>query len=386
MNAHATFAPSSAARWFACPGSIRLCADLPTVPSAYAEEGSAAHELAATCLEDGDDAAAHIGAVIPIGQRSFTVDEEMAESVQVYLDLVRSYAEDGYELRSEVKLDLGHLWPGQFGTGDAVLFNEAIHDLQIVDFKYGKGIEVEPDENPQLLAYLSGAGRLFHNQRVDTVSVHIVQPRTPGPPIKSWETTVERLADFEFEFRTAAENASRPDAPLVAGNHCQFCPAAGVCPALRELSLKIAQAEFNGEQVELPSVEKLTPKQLGAIMNQIVLVEAWCSSVRDHALASALDGQVPDGFKVVAKRTNRRWIDEDKAAGALRTLYDLEDEALFIRKLVSPAIAEKLIGKAKAKGLDALTSRPPGGATLAPLSDKRKPLSVDAADEFGGGE
>ena len=384
MNAHAVFAPSSAHRWFACPGSIRLCADLPYVPSVYADEGTAAHELIALCLADGNDAAVHIGGVFPVGKRSFIVNEEMADAVQVFLDLVRSYAEDGYELHSEVKLDLGHLWPAQYGTGDAVLFSETVHDLQVVDFKYGKNVPVEPDENPQLLSYLSGAAKLYHNQGVETVSVHIVQPRVPGPPVKSWDTTVERLAEFETEFRTAAEIASRPEAPLVAGSHCTFCPAAGFCPELRELSLKIAQAEFNGVTIELPDVERLTPKQLGAIMTEVTLIEAWCEAVRDHALMSALDGKIPDGFKLVAKRTNRRWIDEDKAAGALRSLYELDDKDLFIRKLVSPAVAEKLLGKANAKGLDVLTSRPAGGATLAPLSDKRKPMSVDAALEFGG--
>jgi hypothetical protein len=118
-------------------------------------------------------------------------------------------------------------------------------------------------------------------------------------------------------------------------------------------------------------------------MREIMMIEAWCEAVHAYALASALDGQVPDGFKVVAKRTNRRWTDEDKAAGALRSLYELEDNAIYIKKLVSVAVAEKLVGKEAAKGLDALTTRPPGGATLAPLSDKRKALSVDPAQEFG---
>jgi len=382
--AHAVFAPSSAYRWFKCPGSIRMCADVAESSSVYADEGTAAHELAALCLQDGEDAAVHVGKVINVGERHFVVDDEMADAVQVFLDLVRSFVEDGYELRSEVTLDLGHLWPGQFGTGDAVLFHAEHADLQIADFKYGKGVVVEPEENPQLLSYLSGAARLYHNHNVQTVSAHIVQPRVPGAaPVKSWETTVERLADFESEFRTAAENASRPDAQMVSGNHCQFCPAAGFCPELRGASLKIAQAEFADDVIELPSVEKLTAKQLGAIMSEVALVEAWCSAVRDHALASALDGKTPDGFKLVAKRTHRRWIDEAKAAGALRTLYDLEDAALYTRKLVSPAQAEKLVGKANSKGLGVLTTSPSGGATLAPLSDKRKPISVDAADEFG---
>lgn len=382
--AHAVFAPSSAYRWFKCPGSIRLSADLPAKSSSvYAAEGTAAHELAADCLLDGDDAAAHLGRVIEVDGKTFTVDEVMADAVQVFLDLVRSYAEDGYELRSEVRLDLSHLWPDQFGTGDAVLFNPNLHDLQVVDFKYGANVDVDVEENPQLLSYLSGAARLYHNHRVDTVAVHIVQPRTPGPAVKSWECTVERLADFESEFRKAADSASQPSAPLVSGDHCQFCPAAGACPELRDRSLKAARAEFEDGVIELPSVEKLSAKQLGAIMSEVLLIESWCSAVRDHALASALDGAIPDGFKLVAKRTHRRWIDDDKAAAALRTLYDVEDAALFTKKLVSPAVAEKLVGKASAKGLDILTTRPAGGATLAPLSDKRKPLSVDAASEFG---
>jgi hypothetical protein len=386
MNAHAVFAPSAAHRWFACPGSIRLCADLePTPSSVYAEEGTAAHRLIDMCVGIDADAEHFLGANIPVGTKHYKVDDEMAASVQIFLDLVRGYAEDGYELRSEVKLDLGHLWPGQYGTADAVLYHAENKDLVVVDFKYGRGVVVEPEENPQLLSYLSGAALLYHNQGVDMCSVHIVQPRVPGEQVKSWDLSVERLADFESEFRRAAEVASTADAVLVAGPHCQFCPAAGFCPELREQSFKIAMVEFgkDGETIELPAVEKLSPKKLGKIMQEIVLIEAWCTAVREHALASAMDGRTPDGFKLVEKRTNRRWIDEDKAAGALRSLYEIEDEVLFIKKLLSPAQAEKIIGKAGAKGIESLTTRPPGGATLAPLSDKRKILSPgDASVEF----
>lgn len=362
-----------------------MCADLPNTSSVYADEGTAAHSLADMCLTDGTDAAAHLGKKIEVQSGAvFEVDEEMADAVQIFVDLVRGFGEDGYEIRSEVKLDLGHLWPGQFGTGDAVMFNPTLGDLHIADFKFGKNVVVEPEENPQLLSYLSGAAKLYHNHNVQTVSVHIVQPRTPGAPIQSWDTTVERLVAFEEEFRTAAENASRPDAHTVAGNHCTFCPASGFCPSLRELSLKIAQGEFGGGTLELPAVEKLNAQQLGKIMSEMSLVEAWCSAVREHALASALDGRMPDGFKLVAKRTHRRWIDEEKAAGGLRYLFELNDEDIYTRKLVSPAVAEKLVGKANAGSLDVLTTRPSGGATLAPLADKRKAIAINAADEFGG--
>jgi len=385
MNAHAVFSPSAAHRWFACPGSIRLTADLPRAPSSvYAEEGTAAHLLIERCLSENNDADFYIGGFIELADTGnrYEITEEMAASVQVFLDLVLSFVEDGYVLRSEVKLNLGHLWPDQFGTGDAVLYHQDNSDLHVVDFKYGKGVVVDPEENPQLLSYLSGAAKLYHNTGVDSVSVHIVQPRVPGEQVKSWGTTVERLAEFEDEFRRAAELASTPNAPLVPGSHCQFCPAAGFCPALRDRALLLAQAEFTDGVIELPPVEKLSAVQLGKLMNEVALVESWCSSVRDHALASALDGHMPDGFKLVAKRTIRRWIDEDKAAGALRSLYEIEDSALFTRKLVSPSQAEKLIGKGGTKSLDSLTTRPPGGATLAPLSDKRAALSVNAAHEF----
>jgi hypothetical protein len=383
MTAHAVFAPSAAHRWFACPGSIRLSADVPSVSSVYAEEGTAAHRLIETCLSTGSDADMHLGGKVMVDSGvEYPITEEMVESVQVFLDLVRGFQDDGYELRSEVKLDLSHLWPGQFGTGDAVLFHPELNDLHVADFKYGKGVVVEPEENPQLLSYLSGAARLFHNHKLELVTAHIVQPRIPGEQIKSWQTTVERLQAFETEFKAAAELASQPNAPLIAGPHCQFCPAAGICPALRDASLKAALAEFADDIIVLPAVEKLTPAQLGTIMGEVALVEAWCNAVREHALASALDGHIPDGFKIVSRRTNRRWIDEDKAAGALRALYEIEDAALFTRKLVSPAQAEKLVGKSDAKGLEALVTRPPGGAMLAPLSDKRKPLSVNAAQEF----
>jgi hypothetical protein len=361
-----------------------MCADIPRETSFTADEGTAAHQLAARCLVKGIDAIEYLGASITVEQTDFIVTEQMVEAVQLYLDTIRTFLADGYQLEVEVKLDLGHLSPGQFGTGDAILFHGKQRHLVVADLKYGKHVQVDPRDNPQLLSYASGAAQRFPH--ADTLSLIVVQPRQ-GDPVRRWDTSMRTLRHFETDFRAAVEEASAPDAPLFAGEWCRFCPANGSCPEYRQLALRLAQAEFSTDLPDrrvahLPDPTVLNPTELGSILLAADIIEHWIEAVRSHALKQALAGVMPEGHKLVRKNTLRRWVDEQKAAQALTLLHGLDVDSLWVAKLISPAQAEKLLPARDRPTLASLITRPEGDATLAPLSDKRPPMNVDARTEL----
>src|SRR5574343_592805 len=138
--AHALLSPSSAERWLACPGSVAMESVCPDSSSAYADEGSQAHDFAATLLKGGT-----LGGI---------GDIEMAEAVDFYVAHVRAR---GGDLLVEQKLPVGRITgePGATGTADAV----ALHpdEIDIIDLKYGRGVRVDADDNPQLRLYALGA-------------------------------------------------------------------------------------------------------------------------------------------------------------------------------------------------------------------------------------
>lgn len=388
---HALLSPSSAYRFFPCPGSVRLSIDIPRSSSRYASEGTAAHQLGAWCLENGTEAYARLGDTIVADEVEFVVDEGMCDAVQVYLNTANRYADHGYALQVEERLDLSHLWAGQFGTADIVGYHEARKALVVIDYKHGAGVPVTVIENPQLLSYLSGAYRRYHERGVDSLTVVVVQPRAGGAAVREWEPSIGRLEEFEREFKIAAKRAMSPNAPLVAGQWCRFCPASAICPELRKHMLHTALVEFDLAAVppavekiaSLPKVAELTTAQLGNILDNADLFEEFIAAVKTEGLRRARLGELPLGWKVVEKRTLRRWKDEDKVFAMLTRIYGLAEEAVAKRKLVSPAQVEKLLGKSVAGGLNRMVVKPHGDPTLAPESDPRAAIPVDAAREFG---
>ena len=99
-RSHAKLSPSASKRWLSCPGCIPMQQGIPDTSSAFADEGSGAHELAQKCLETGHDADKYAGWFVnldqskpispkSLGNRSIAIDDEMVDGVQVYLDFCR---------------------------------------------------------------------------------------------------------------------------------------------------------------------------------------------------------------------------------------------------------------------------------------------------------
>lgn len=377
-----------------CAASIALEADAPDSSSAFAEEGTAAHELASMALIANLDADAYIGRVIAVGERSYTVDDNMAGYVQVYLDHVRSLA-DGHDLFVEQRVSyawfLGLPDDDGFGTSDAVIVSRCGTVLTVVDLKYGRGVAVDAAENEQLMLYALGAYREFGLVGdFETVRMVICQPRIREKP-SEWECGVERLLAFGDEVRACAELAASAQATATPGEkQCRFCKAKADCPALladvqgaivddfRDLTEdNIAEATAN--------LDKVFSLSLGRKLAMVDLVEQWCLAVRSRAEGELLQGRRVDGFKLVeGRRGSRAWRDKDEAEAMLKSMR-LRDDEMYDFKLISPTTAEKLakaqkIGPRQWPKLQSLIHQPPGKPSVAPESDPRPAYSV--ADDF----
>ncbi len=398
-RAHARLAPSAAHRWMECPGSVRMSAGIESKSSTYAAEGTAAHELAALCLTKDYDAVEFLGWRVdtntsekwrpgsehPVadGVTVFEVDEEMVEGVQLYLDTVRSLKKGQYELDVEQRLDMTHIHNGIYGTGDAVVYQVDAGVLHVVDLKYGKGVAVEPTENPQLMLYGAGAARRYHNRVLNEVVLHIVQPRAPhaNGPVRSWATDPLSLMEFEDVLSRAALHTEQLDAPLVAGDWCRFCPALPTCPAAREKAIAVAQSEFTEAA---PTPETLSGEQLAEVLAQAEFIGNWVKAVQAYAHAEAVAGRTPTGFKLVPKRATRKWKDVTDAADALFHVYEIDNDSLYTEpELKSPAQVEKAIGKKRFATIEAdLVTKVSSGSNLVPVSDARPSVRAEASADF----
>lgn len=400
---HAKLSPSGAHRWMSCPGSIVLEQAFPDEGSVYAAEGTAAHQLATYCLEDGTEATEYIGEEIRVGERRFVVDKSMAGYVGEYVAFVREAAK-GHTLLVERKVPIGHLTgeEGAKGTADAVIIKGGERNLTVVDLKYGMGVEVSAVDNHQLQMYALGA---YENYGVladfDTVSMYIHMPRKAY--VSEFHISVSDLLAFGDEVRVAATNVSDARADGAKASHfareylqpgekqCRFCRAKSTCPALlAEITNVVggepATAEDFAQFLPVDTSDGLGDNYLSVAMDKVGLVEDWCKAVRAEVERRLLQGTKVPGFKLVeGKLGNRQWTNADDAEAAMKSMR-LKTDDMYVRNLISPTAAEKVLKQTPGKWdkLQKLITRNPGRPSVAPASDKRPELAVHTAtaDEF----
>jgi len=377
--AHASFGASNAKRRMACPGSLNAEAKFPDTSSPFAELGTAAHELGEYCLEnDIDDVFTMLGRTF----NDHVVDDNMASAVQVYVDYVNSVFEQESPalLRLEQRFSLEALDPPMpmFGTSDCTIYGKAMQNLWVIDYKHGQGVAVDVEDNAQLKYYALGAVlKIGDRAPIRNIFTAIVQPRAPHAKglIRTHRYTRDEILDFGTDLIDAAHAATKPDAPLIAGDHCKFCKAAGTCSALRNNALAVAQDEFG----VVRSIEDLTPEEVANYMDKIPLLEEWIKSIRRHAHTMLETGQTLPGFKLVEKRPTRRWKNEEELLAWAAT-EGLEDDDIYDKKLKSPSQIEKVVGKKNVPAT--LVMAVSTGVSMVPDTDNRPPAALLAADEF----
>ncbi len=358
--AHSKIGASSMYRWSACPGSVRLSEGIPSFESAYAKEGTLAHDLAARMLLESPDKDLY--------------SDEMWEACFSYAKIIIEEKQDG-ELFVEHKFDLSELYPGLFGTADAVIYYPQEKLLRVYDFKYWQGILVEVENNSQLKYY--GLGALLSTKYpCEKVELVIVQPRADhvdGIVRRSRFDAID-LVEFASDLKNFAIKTSEENAPLNPGSHCRFCPASGICPALKQKALAIAKTEFS-------EVLSYDPVELASTLSKLDILEDYAKSVREFAYREAQHGRTPPGFKLVAKRATRKWkYEEIDMQSKVKTL-GIEPKALYEMNLLSPAKVEKKIPELK-NWMKELTVSVSSGLTLVPESDPRAEALSPAQNDF----
>ena len=302
--------------------------------------------------------------------------------MDTYTDDYVSYVLEQYETAKsetpgaviyiEQHLDFPHLVPGGFGTGDCLIVADGT--LHVVDLKYGLGVLVEAERNPQMMLYALGALRLFDAlYDIDTVALTIFQPRREH--VSTWTISVAELNEWaEHTLKPAAELAANGDGEFCAGAWCQFCKIASTCRARAEANLELAKFEF------VPSAE-LSPDEVAEVLARIPELTKWTTDVQDYALSQALAGERYEGFKLVAGRSIRKYSDETAVAEAAKAAGYRD---IYKQSLLTITAMEKLMGKKQfSEILGDLVVKPEGKPTLVPLSDKRPELQVStAADDF----
>lgn len=405
---HARLSPSSAHRWIACPASLTMCEQNPqTGSSHYADEGTAAHELAAkTLLTDAKIAEAFLG------QRSeevpqFVFDEDMCANVQKYVDDIMQYAE-GHELMVEQRVNFSAAVgvENSFGTSDAIVLTRDGLELQLHDLKYGRGVRVEAERNEQLMTYALGALNEYDPAGlVEVVRLVIHQPRLYA--LSEWDCKVDELLEFGVKLRNAGKKAiefatvggTPPKEGFNPGEkQCRFCSAQAVCPALAKHNTELIIDEFVdlteetaeglGEKVE-QAIERLHGEDnntLAVLLKNVDLIESWCKAVRTRASEELQNGREVPGFKLVqGKQGNRKWADETEAEEVMRSMR-LKREDMYSFKLVSPTQAEKLLKDSPRRWnrVNKLITRAEGGVHVAPESDKRPAIVIEPVVESFG--
>lgn len=359
--AHSKIGASSFYRWSACPGSVKLSEGMPNTPSEYAQEGTLAHSHAEYFLLNG--------------KFSKDISAEMKAAVKEYTDFVTKTAQ-GRKLHIEHKFDLSSIHPGMFGTADAVVYDEKLQKLWVIDLKYGQGIAVEANNNGQLKYYALGA-MLSLGYPCNSIEIVIVQPRAfhAQGSIRSQELGFFDLLDFSDELKKAAVRTEEENAPLASGNHCRFCPAAHVCPQLQSEAMQMASAEFSKDL-------NSSPEKLAEVLTKIPTLEAFIKNVKEFAHREAMEGRNPPGFKLVEGRTTQKWIDENEVENFLLVQHGLDYDSVYEKKIMSPSKIKKMLKKEDRDIVDHLISKVKGSLSLVPVSDKRPAAKVDAITEF----
>ena len=366
-RAHAVLSASGAEKWLNCPPSARLEESYPDTSSPYAKEGTLAHEMA--------EFKARNYFIETLPKRTFTsklnkfkkdelYQNEMDEYTESYLEYIKEvamkYPSKPY-IALEKKIDFSKYVPDGYGTCDCILIHG--NDMHIIDFKYGKGVQVSAENNSQLMLYALGALEAYSMlYQIETVHLSIFQPRIDN--ISCFEISAANLLSWAVgEVEPKAKLAYDGIGDFKAGEHCRFCKAQAQCRTKAESIISVFPIK------EEPAL--LTDDEIGLILAKAKELVSWSNAVEDYALNAILSGKEIRGWKAVEGRSVRVFSDADKAFEKI-VESGTPEEMLYERKPLSLSQIEKLLGKKEFESIvSSFVIKPQGKPTLAPSDDKR---------------
>lgn len=422
-RAHSKLGPSAASRWMVCAGSVGMSENQPNNSTVFALEGTAAHEFNEFCISSGHDPRDWIGGLVDLEaagdelkflrsgdnieidrERYFEIDEEMVEGCELTIETIEKYYSrvDGDELMLETRLDMSWIHPKLFGTGDILIYKRRTKQLIVIDYKYGSGHVVNVINNPQVRTYAVGAAKMFEKEGVESITSVIIQPRAfhKDGTVRTETIDLFELYEFESELAVAAKKTDDPNAELVAGEQCKFCPAAWGCETLRAMvreGLGVKKLKPGEEVTEkhLPKMSDITPAQLGRIVREAKIYEGHIRRALAHAHSEALDGRMPDGSKLVDKRAYRKFTVSEDAIVAVLDVEGFDEESYMKEpKLLTLTQLEKAVGKKKFVAMfgkgpgdpNSMWKKESSGYVLAPIEDDRPAAKLSSGDAFGAVE
>jgi hypothetical protein len=340
-----------------CPGSVALVQKMPPQPSnKYADEGTLLHNVIAEIVMTDKHPEEFLHTKYNDQVLTLDLIDNKLVPALAALDVIDPNKE--MEIEAETRVGFGDLLPGVFGSTD--LIGRIGKRAVVLDWKFGDGVAVDVEENPQLMFYAAAAMRTEETKwafvDVEKIEMVIVQP----PAIKRWVTTPARIVQFEKDLVKAVKLAQQPDAELKIGDHCRWCAAKPICPQMTGAVDRALKTQIDG--LDAPTIS--------AYLKNADMLEQWITDLRALALQMLDSGAKLPDYKLVAKRAIRQWTDEDKAKVALFA-FGLTESEVVETSIISPAKAEKALKKRKQALPEDLVVAISSGNTLASVDDPR---------------
>lgn len=378
-DVHAKRSPSHASIWGTCTAAPALEAGIPDKGSSYAAEGTLAHAIAELKVLKKftpmslTEYKNKLGALKADPLYQPEMDGYTDQYVDEIVKICHAFPSKPYVV-AEKRLDMGHIVPDCFGTADCVVLYGSI--LHIFDFKYGKGVPVSAEKNPQMRLYALGAVKEYSMLGdITLVCTHIIQPRLDH--YESEMLSIDVLNAWGDELGRRVSEALITGGSFVPGEHCRFCKAKSICRARAEALLTLEEPKARTEQGET-----LTDAEIGDVLSRAIALESWVKGLEEYAQDKLLQGGEIPGWKLVEGRSVRTITNTDEAFGVL-TSSGYDSDLLYERKPLGLTALEKLCGKKKLTELiGTYITKPAGKPTLAPESDKRKAYSKKKLEEM----
>lgn len=358
--AHSEFSPSQLNRIIQCPSSVQLYRELVQYKdgpsSSYAEEGTLLHSYMERAIHEDD--------------LSFIPDDEHRATVKTARDYVWSQVPippDDHLLLQEHRVEVPGV-PQVFGTADLIVHIPGENELHLFDYKFGAGIFVNPENNPQFMAYMLGAINATGMDTTGHLFIHVVQPRMDN--MQYITVSYDHLIQWRDEVLIPAIAKANSDKSYFGPSEsaCRFCAVKARCPACFQAAQDAAAAIFKLHGLCKDSAT-VPMEDVTKFFKDVERVQQMAKAIKEYFLSELASGRKVPGYKIGYSRGTRKWKDEGAAVEYLTAEYGLGVN-MFNTELKSPAQMEKLVkGLKKDKTFESLVHTPQGAPKLIPIDE-----------------